>query len=263
MVCVLNRLGRSRLLACTACGQVAECERCGAAVTQPEPGVLRCLRGDPDRPPVCLACGGGRFKNLRAGVSRVREELEALAGEPVVEVTATDGDPDDARIAVGTEAVLHRLAAGSAAAVAFLDLDQELLAPRYRATEQAMALLARAARAVGDRRTGGRLLLQTRLPQHAVVRAVQLGDPGRLVDDERRRRDELRLPPASAIARISGAGAGEWAGAAPDLLGVEVLGGGDGTWLVRAGAADELADYLALVPRPPARTRIEVDPPRI
>ena len=34
-------------------------------------------------------------------------------------------------------------------AVAFLDFDQELLAPRYRAAEQALALLARAARLVG------------------------------------------------------------------------------------------------------------------
>jgi primosomal protein N' (replication factor Y) (superfamily II helicase) len=263
VVCVLNRLGRSRLLACTACGQVAECDRCGAAVTQSEPGVLRCLRGDPDRPPVCLSCGGGRFKNLRAGVARVREELEALAGEPVAEVTATQGDPGEARISVGTEAVLHRLGAASVAVVAFLDLDQELLAPRYRAAEQAMALLARGARAVGDRRTGGRLLLQTRLPEHPVVRAVQLGDPGRLIEGEAARRRDLRFPPAAAIALVSGAGAGEWVSAAPDVLGVEVLDGGEGAWLVRAAGWEDLADYLAVVPRPAARTRIEVDPPRL
>ena len=28
---------------------------------------------------ICLACGATRMKNLRAGVSRAREELEALA----------------------------------------------------------------------------------------------------------------------------------------------------------------------------------------
>jgi primosomal protein N' (replication factor Y) len=42
VVCVLNRLGRSRLLACRACGAVAACGRCGAAVAQPESAVLRC-----------------------------------------------------------------------------------------------------------------------------------------------------------------------------------------------------------------------------
>ncbi|MEZ5178874.1 MAG: hypothetical protein R2746_11525 [Acidimicrobiales bacterium] len=99
---------------------------------------------------VCLACGGTRFKALRLGVSRARGELSALAGEAVVEVTASTA-PDDpavsgARLLIGTEALLHRVA--QADAVAFLDFDQELLAPLYRAGEQALALLARAARVV-------------------------------------------------------------------------------------------------------------------
>ena len=54
---------------------------------------------------------------------------------------------------VGTEAVLHRVA--SADAVAFLDFDQELTAPRYRAAEQALALLALAGRVVRGRQATG------------------------------------------------------------------------------------------------------------
>ena len=52
-----------------------------------------------------------RFRNLRAGVTRVREELEALAGRPVVEVTAESdaGEIAGADVYVGTEAVLHRV----------------------------------------------------------------------------------------------------------------------------------------------------------
>src|SRR5439155_16672998 len=33
-VCVLNRRGRARLLACAACGELARCERCQAAVAE-------------------------------------------------------------------------------------------------------------------------------------------------------------------------------------------------------------------------------------
>ena len=36
VVCVLNRTGRARLLACAACGEVARCERCGGALAQDE-----------------------------------------------------------------------------------------------------------------------------------------------------------------------------------------------------------------------------------
>jgi len=83
-------------------------------------------------------------------VSRVREELEALTGRPVGEVTAETGPLPSAAVLVGTEAVLHRV--GPVDGVAFLDFDQELLAPRFRAAEEALALLARASRLVGGRR---------------------------------------------------------------------------------------------------------------
>lgn len=264
VVCVLNRTGRSRLLACTACGTIADCERCGAAVALPGDDELVCTHCGTARPVVCTACGSGRFKNLRMGVSRARVELEALVGEPVAEVTAAAVDEVPVeRVVIGTEAVLHRLPAGGAGVVAFLDLDQELLAPRYRAAEQAMALLARAARVAGPRRNGGRLLLQTRHPDHPVVRAVGFGDPGRLTGPESERRRLLGLPPFGGVARVSGPGAAEWAAGAPLVDGIQVLDGPDGTWLVRAPDDAALADYLDLVPRPPERTRIEVDPPRL
>ena len=144
VVCVLNRTGRARLLACVVCGELATCERCGAAVTQPSAD-FECPRCATVRPLVCLRCRKTRFRNLRAGVTRVREELEALAGEEVVDVTADGDELRPARVHVGTEAALHRVI--DADAVAFLDFDQELLAPRYRAAEEAFALLARAARA--------------------------------------------------------------------------------------------------------------------
>jgi primosomal protein N' (replication factor Y) len=261
VVCVLNRLGRSRLLVCTACDTTAACSVCGAAVHQPDAEVLRCSACGSERPPVCVECGGVRFKNLRMGVARAREELEVLVGEPVEEVTATTGElPDGVRVVVGTEAVLHRLRVGSAAVVAFLDLDQELLATRYRAGEQALALVARAARAVGR---DGRVLLQTRLPEHPAVRAAVLGDPTRFSAAERERREALRYPPFGALAVVSGAAAEAWVGLAGDPpLGVEVLGPVDGRWLVRAPTDEALADWLAAVERPPGRLRIEVDPPR-
>jgi primosomal protein N' (replication factor Y) len=89
-------------------------------------------------------------------------------------------------------------------AVAFLDLDQELLAPRYRAVDQALTLLARAARLVGGKAGGGRLLLQTRVPRHEVVQAVLHGDPARVAEAEAERRALLRFPPAWAMAEVSG-----------------------------------------------------------
>ena len=269
-VCVLNRKGRARLVACSACGEVGRCERCQAAVEQVgEPRVLRCRSCGAERPPVCLACGGTVSKVLGAGVSRVREELEALIRVPVAEVAgpATDAAPQvgvTAPVLVGTEAVLHRVAA--AALVVFLDVDQELLAPRYGAAEQALALLARAARRVGGRERGGRVAVQTRLPRHPALQAALHADAGRLAVGETPRRVELALPPATAIALLSGEGAADFAVLLRDAggaRGVEVQGpDGAGRFIVRGPDHGSLCDVLAAAPRPSSRVRVEVDPRR-
>jgi len=263
VVCILNRKGRSRLSSCVACGEVAACENCSAAVIQGDDGLLVCLRCSTVRPMLCAKCGGTKMKNLRAGVNRVREELEALAREPVAELTAerdTDAGGTGTRIVVGTEAALHRI--HKADVVAFLDFDQELLAPRYRAAEEAMALLVRAARVVGPRSGGGRVLVQTRQPHHEVLQGALLAEPTRVSDAERERRQLLGYPPAKAMAVISGASAPAWIDAFVAPMGVEVLGPSDGQWIVRAANHELLCDALGSVSRPGGRLRIEVDPLR-
>jgi primosomal protein N' (replication factor Y) len=263
VLCVLNRTGRARLLACAACGELARCERCEAAVAQPSPTELACARCGTVRPVVCAACGAGRLKALRQGVTRVRDEIGALVGEPVDEVTAASGNAvvPRSRVVVGTEATLHQV--DRADAVAFLDFDQELLAPRYRAAEQALGLLARAARVVGGKAGGGRLVVQTHVPRHEVVQAALNADPTRVSSAERDRRTQLGFPPATALAEVSGAGADVFVSALGACLGVEVLGPSGGRWLVRAPDHRTLCDALAATPRPPGRLRVAVDPERV
>jgi primosomal protein N' (replication factor Y) len=290
VVCVLNRTGRARLLACHACRAVARCEHCGAAVVQaqsadaasagaPADGLparalparalhpLVCARCGTQRPPVCLECHSTRLRQLRTGVAKAREELETLAGRPVGELTATTTARPDADVVVGTEAVLHRI--GEADLVAFLDFDQELLAPRLRAAEEALALLARASRLVGGHRRGGRVIVQTRLADHEVIEAARCGDPGRLSSVEEVTRRALRLPPYASLAALSGPGAGSFAAAlragkdAASPEAVEVLGPDGGRWLVRAANPAALCDALAATPRPVERLRVEVDPLRV
>jgi primosomal protein N' (replication factor Y) len=263
-VCVLNRKGRIKLLACGQCDELARCERCESAVEQDgDPPVLRCRRCGTERPPVCLACGASKFKALRLGVARVRDDLERLAGVPVAEITG-DGDAaelPDATVYIGTEAVLHRVP--DATGVAFLDIDQELLAPRYRAGEQAMALLVRAGRLVGGRQRGGRVLVQTRLPKHEVLSAALHGDPERLATVEEARRRALAFPPFSALAEISGPAAPAFVEAFGRPLGIDVLGPTDGRWLLRAPDHTILCGALAATARPGGRVRVEVDPVRL
>jgi primosomal protein N' (replication factor Y) len=273
-VCVLNRRGRNRLLACTACTELARCERCGAFVEETDAGTLRCARCGTERPVICLHCHATRLKGLRPGVARVRDDVAALLPRAtVVEVDASTSELEPADVYVGTEAVLHRLPSGSPLLLAaFLDFDQELLAPRYRAAEQALALLARAARRLGPRENGGRLLIQSRLPDHEVLEAAQRADPTLVAAAERPRREELGYPPFGALAEVKGE---------PDAVralfdglslapGIDRFGptaSGTGMHgLLRAEDVDELADALAAAApaaRAEGRLRVSVDPLRV
>jgi primosomal protein N' (replication factor Y) len=238
-------------------------------------GQLVCSRGDAARVRICLHCGGTRLRVLRPGVTHVRDEVAGLL--PRVEVVAVDaasGPVPPAAVVVGTEAALHRVAADERRPVhlvAFLDFDQELLAPRYLAAEQALSLLARAARLLT---TGtGRLLVQTRIPDHEVIRAARTGAPTVVTAAERPRRRSAGLPPFGGLAELTGAAAAADAAcralaAHPDLtvLG-PVLVGATSRALLQAPTPERLATALTNIDLAPARAhgrlRIAVDPLRV
>ena len=260
VVCVLNRTGRARLLACSSCGELVQTED-GGSVMRLEGDELVSPDGTERRPVICTNCGSTALKTLRVGVERAREELEALLGEPVDEVTAQTEHRPDRRVAIGTEAVLHRV--DRADVVVFLDFDQELLVVRQRAAEQAMVLIAQAARLVGGRGEGGRVVVQTRLPEHEVIEAATKGDPSVVAVAERDRRRPLRLPPYGAQVAVSGAGGAELIEAFGEVDGVQVRGPVDERWLLRSAELGPILDRLAEIPRPAARVRVEVDPLRV
>ncbi len=265
VVCILNRTGRIRLLACAQCGALTRCTRCGGPMAQPGAGGgLQCRRCDDTRPAVCAVCDSTRLKSLRIGVSRATEELSALTGVEATEITGRSA-PDHGggerlggeRLVVGTEAALHRVS--RAGLVAFLDIDQHLLAPRFTAGEETLALLARAARLVGTRDAGGRVLVQTRIPDHEVLRAAAQADPTVLDAPERALRATLGLPPFGALAVLRGPGATAYAIGLGEVAGVTASSVDADRWLVTARDHQILCDGLASVPRPAGRLRVEVD----
>ena len=256
VVCVINTAGRARLLACRACRSLQRCTNCDAAVAQRDDAMFACGRCGTVRPQVCQSCGSSAMALVKPGVTRLREELEAAANRPVVSVTGNTGELPAGDVYVGTEAVLHRVRGVDV--VAFLDFDAELLAPRYRAAEQALALLVRAGRLVGPRSAGGRVLVQTFLPHHEVLQSALFAEPWRVAETELARRRLLGLPPFRALAAVEGVGAEQFASA----VGLEFATTAKGV-LIRADSWAQLGSSLVDTPRPRgSRLRIEVDPPR-
>ncbi len=252
VVLVLNRKGRARLLSCSRCRSVQRCPSCGAALVQQqrppkdEIGLLSCPSCGLDSPALCPSCGSARLRILRPGVGLAREQLQALLGVEVAEMGSPGSEVPKAPVVIGTEAVLH--AALRTRMVGFLDFDRELLAPRFRAAEQALVLLARAARllggheALGGRSGRGRLVVRTSMPEHHVVRSAQAGTPELVAAVERDRRQLLRLPPFTALGEVTGAGAADLV---ERLEGVEVAPAQKDRYLVRAESSTALAESFA------------------
>jgi primosomal protein N' (replication factor Y) len=220
---------------------------------------------------VCPECGATKLNVLRAGVSRLREEMQALLpGATVADVDAATASLPETDIVIGTEAALHRgsIRRRRPALVAYLDLDQELLAPRYRAAAQAHWLVTRGAQLLAGRaRAESLLVVQTRIPDHVVVRAIVEGAPALVTEAEREYRATLGYPPFGALAELTGDD--DALGATIDalqVLGTQVFGPANGRALVHAPDWDILADacHPALVAgRAFGRVRCVVDPARV
>jgi primosomal protein N' (replication factor Y) len=240
------------------------------------------------RPAVCVKCGSGKLAVLKAGVSRLREELAAAAGrrvDEVVEVSSggTAEKSEDNKnsevvdqtkmLFVGTEAALHRVR--DVDTVVFLDIDQEISAPRYRAAEITLSLVVHAARLVARKRSGssnksdGLVMIQSMMADHALLRGLVSHDLSEFVEEEMTRRKLMQLPPYGALAHVSGTGVDQLADVLRSNVLLQVSATNKEAVLVKAGDWGELANSLsdALTTastrgKKALRTKTQIDPPR-
>ncbi len=238
-----------------------------------------CPRCAAARPPVCLACHGSTFRTVRPGVTKLRDEIGALVPRvDVVEVDAKTERVPAVPVLVGHRGRAPPRAGGQPARPARRVPRAATRSCSRRgcaAAEQALWLLARAARLVGGRRGGGRVLVQTRVPDHEVLVAAATGDVAPLLDAEAARRRALGFPPFGGLAELSGDETAVAAACAAlrdvdvtgDRPGLQVLGPSGGRALVQAPSAGALADALAAADLASARAlgrlRVAVDPPRV
>jgi primosomal protein N' (replication factor Y) len=277
---LVNRLGHATSFSCTRCGFVWKCPRCelplrlrGVAGS----GTLFCghcgyreIAGKE-----CPDCGSDRLGRAGLTVERARMELEEALGFEIGILTADAREVEDARVVVGTaRCILEE----EWDLVVVPDADSLFLGEMGSA-EKGFRLLYGAAQASRDR-----LLVQTRLPEHPVLRAALQGDYDAFAVAELPKRRSLRYPPYAHLAEIVFKGPEETVRRAvesqlrPALgAGIEILdpvpGSGDGgpsVWqvLLRSRKRGDLAKAASLVARLAAEdrgrrtleTRINMDP---
>lgn len=209
-VVLASRGGTGAALACTRCGQRRECPVCAGsvrpAVTQS--GTLTCWEcpgcgwsGPAFR---CAVCAGERTAPLAAGAGRLATEL--ARSHRGAEVIAMEGFNAPGPTRAPAIAVMTRgsvvdepvwLAGQGASLVVAPDADGMLSRPSVDAAEDSLRLWFAAAR------LAGRMILQTREPDHSAVQALVRWDPGGYWSAEAPRRAELGFPPATSLIKVT------------------------------------------------------------
>ncbi len=216
----LNRKGYAGTLVCRDCGWVPRCDSCFVPLAYyREAGRLACRYcGKTDRlPDLCPLCRMPRLSPVGDGTERVEAEVRRIF--PQTNVARLDGDTlrhsasahalwEGARsgtwdVLIGTQALFRREPLPHYGLVGILHADSGLHVSEFRAAERTYHLLVDAANLACPASTGGRVIVQTRLPTHHAVQALISGDPDHFYNEEVAARRLLHYPPVCRLADLT------------------------------------------------------------
>ncbi|MCC2638757.1 MAG: primosomal protein [Moraxellaceae bacterium] len=215
----INRRGFAPVLMCHDCGWQAQCKRCDARPTvHRNPARLHCHHcGGETRPPVqCPSCGSTDLRGVGLGTERAEDFLQRAF--PKVPLFRVDRDSTrrkealnqlyhdihaaEAGILVGTQMLAKGHHFPRVTLVALLDIDGGLFGADFRSAEHIAQLIIQVAGRAGRVGRQGLVLLQTRQPEHPLLRELIANGYAAFAErvlDERR---ALDLPPCGYLALL-------------------------------------------------------------
>ncbi|MFO7954870.1 primosomal protein N' [Thioalkalivibrio sp.] len=215
---LLNRRGFARVLACDACGWVAECPDCDARLTihahNPRAVCHLCGHHGP-RPERCPECGeplaqrGLGTQRLEQALARhfpgiplIRLDRDSIRHKGALEEALDRIRRLNAAIVVGTQMLAKGHDFPQVGLVGVIDVDQGLFSVDLRATENTLQLIVQAAGRAGRGSGGGRVLLQTGHPDHPLIRGLNAADYPAMVAPLLAEREAAGMPPHGHLALV-------------------------------------------------------------
>lgn len=221
---LLNRRGFASFLQCEACGAVRDCPNCSISLTvhrTPERLACHyCAYAEP-MPAACAECGSPLQRMKGIGT----QQLEAFLGAryPGARLARMDLDTTSTKwghhrilgavergevdILLGTQMIAKGLDFPNVTLVGVVDADTGLHLPDFRAAERTFQLLAQVAGRAGRGPKGGRVLVQTRQPDHHAIRHAAAHDVEGFLRAELATRSSPPYPPSVGIANVVVSGA--------------------------------------------------------
>ncbi|WP_080521927.1 primosomal protein N' [Methyloprofundus sedimenti] len=210
----LNRRGFAPTLICHSCGWVAQCSRCDAnLVVHYQQQKLRCHHCACEQalPRQCIACKSEELKPLGLGTERVESALHYLFPEHKSvrldrDSTQRKGALDQHLAAINQGQVdiilgTQMLAKGhhfpNVTLVVLLDVDSGLFSIDFHAPERLAQLIIQVAGRAGRAEKKGRVIMQTRQPEHPLLNTLILHGYQAFAKAALAERKSAELPPYS------------------------------------------------------------------
>jgi primosomal protein N' (replication factor Y) (superfamily II helicase) len=219
----LNRKGYAPVLQCRDCGQAVKCPACAVGwVYHKHDGLLRCGHcGRTEQvPESCPSCLGARLIPSGFGTEAVEEavrvqfpearvarlERDRPGGERANLAILTLLQAGELNILIGTQLVVTRTPRPVVSLVGLVHPDAALNLPDFRAAERAYHTLREVMALTNPKDSTARIVMQTYVPHHHVIRALAERDPRLFYDNELAARKALGYPPFSQLIglRVSG-----------------------------------------------------------
>ena len=219
VILFINRRGYSPYIHCPRCGFTLKCRRCDITLNYHRGiNVVEChYCGLQQRPPQqCPECGLEQVRFGGTGTERVEESVRELF--PQAGSIRMDSDTTKARraheekleefrtgranILIGTQMVAKGLDFPNVTTVGVVNADVALHLPDFRSRERTFQLLAQVAGRTGRGPAGGRVIVQTFMPQDPSIQAAARHDYEAFARQELPLRRELGYPPFGRMARI-------------------------------------------------------------
>lgn len=215
----LNRRGFAPSVACESCGHILGCPSCEVPLTyhvSPRPHVICHYCDYRDAVPQrCAECKSPSLSFEGIGTERIESALGDAF--PTARIARLDRDTGaglkseavlskvqrgEIDILVGTQMVTKGHDLPRVTLVGVLNADAGLSMPDYQATERTFQLLVQVAGRAGRGDTPGKVLIQTKTPEHPAIALALKHDVKGFVEYALADREALNYPPFSRLAMV-------------------------------------------------------------
>ncbi|MBT5150509.1 MAG: primosomal protein N' [Nitrosomonadales bacterium] len=189
----INRRGYSPVLICSACGWVAECERCSSRlVVHLKKKRLKCHHCGFDQKIInsCMDCGNTDLYPLGTGTQKIEDVLKYHF--PIAKISRVDRDTTNSKksienlylkmnnrdidIVIGTQMLSKGHDFPYVTLVVVLDADNALYSPDFRASERLFSQLMQVSGRAGRGKIKGEVLIQSVFPNHNLFDSLKAHD---------------------------------------------------------------------------------------